>query len=74
MPVPVVIDIHGHTKGVTTLTKGIYDLYAAYVRLEGNSVLTVQALALNNYASVSDDPQALADRLMVQMEAVVERT
>jgi hypothetical protein len=73
VPIPVVIDIHGHTKGVTTLTKGIYDLYAAYVRTEGNSALTVQALALNNYALVNDDPQTLADRLLTEMEVVVGR-
>jgi len=74
VPMPIVIDIHGHTKGAATVTKGIYDLYSGYIRSEGNSALTVQALALNNYALVNDDPQMLADQLLAQIEAVVDRT
>jgi hypothetical protein len=73
-PVPVVVEVHGHTKGVSTLTKGIYDLYGAYVKSEGNSALKVQALALNNYAIISDDSQMLADRLLAQMESVVDKS
>lgn len=70
IPVPVVIDVHGHTRGTATVTKGIYDLYMQYVRSEGRSSLQVQALALNNYAFHDDDPQNLADRLLEHVETV----
>lgn len=69
VPIPVVIEIHGHTKGVATITKGIYDLYSQYVLLEGISSLTVLALVLNNYALKNDDPQALANQLVSNMES-----
>lgn len=71
VPVPVVIEVHGHSKGVATVTKGIYDLYAEYIRIKGKSSLKVQALALNNYAHPNDDPQQLADQILAQIEATV---
>jgi len=69
VPVPAVISVHGHAKGVATVTLGIYDLYVQYVRSEGHSWLQVQALTLNNYALHDDDPQKLADSLLEQLEA-----
>jgi hypothetical protein len=68
IPVPVVIDVHGHTRGAATVTKGIYDLYMQYVRSGGRPSLQVQALTLNNYAFHDDDPQNLADQLLEHVE------
>lgn len=72
VPLPVVATVHGHTKGVATVTTGIYDLFATYVRTENNfSSVDINALTLNNYALATDDPQKLADKSLANVERVL---
>lgn len=71
-PLPVVALVHGHTKGVATLTTGFYDLYSQYVRYDNSkSELTIQALAFNNYNVSGKDPQSIADRILEEFELII---
>jgi hypothetical protein len=54
--VPVALEIHGHSKGVTVFTRAFYDLYSKYVRPpESESTIVITGLSLNNYLLAGED-------------------
>lgn len=70
--IPVVVVVHGHTKGVASVTTAFYDLYAQYMRRDKqSSVIAIKGMALNNYAAGGDEPQELADRVISELEAAL---
>jgi hypothetical protein len=72
VPMPVVAVVQGYTKGVATLTIGIYDLFTRYVRPDKNSSsLSINALTIHNYAMPTDKPQKLVDSLLATIEKSV---
>jgi hypothetical protein len=48
--IPVALEIHGYTKGVTVMTRAFYDLIGQYLmRPDGVSEFSLRTLVLNNY-------------------------
>ncbi|SRR6266536_334959 len=69
---PVVGVVHGHTKGVASITTGFYDLYSLYIRDDkGSSSVTIESLAFNNYDVSGRDPQTIANELLEKVESVL---
>jgi hypothetical protein len=56
---PLVAEIHGHTKGVAVLTRAFYDLYSTFIRQpDGSSILNFKGMSLNNYIPPSVSTEA----------------
>ena len=68
-PIPALILLHGYSKGYASMSAGLYDFVYEVTRLEDGARIQLKSAALNNFIHQADDPQALIDALVAQLDS-----